>query len=234
MVIKMDNKYQYSSEGEIKKFFSTFMTCNMNEFKHNYLGGYGSVETSEYPLDEWAYYIYKYNADLSVIFDKISEEFYKVDDYDKRFRKVSPAEQSEIITRIVKACCKGDYKKENTILVNRLTAIHVEAAKWKDSTPASKEKMLDMINNDITVLRDVFTKSVLKEIDVEKAFNGVLANNTELLASAAENKYFSQWILRNVWKIYVNEYATVASQQKERETRKRIVDNIRKGLEELG
>ena len=90
-----------------------------------------------------------------------------------------------------------------------------------------------MINNDITVLRDVFTKAVLKEIDIEKAFNGVLANNTEIIASAAENKHFSDWILRNVWKIYVNEYDMVATQQKERDLRKRISDNIKKGLEEL-
>lgn len=225
----MDKEYKYSSEEEIKSFFANFMTKNKVEFD-TYLD---EVKFYNYKLDEWAYYIYKNNADLSLIFDEICEEFYKNDDYDNRFRKFHYDKQNKIITKIVKRCCEKEYQRKNGGLVNKLNEVHFKTSKWKDSTPASKEKMLHMINNDITVLRDVFTKAVLKEIDIEKSFNGALANNTEIIASAAENKHFSDWILRNVWKIYVNEYAMVATQQKERDLRKRISDNIKKGLEEL-
>ena len=125
MVMMVDKEYKYSSEEEIKEMFKEFMNKNKDEF---YIL-YGSVYFSGYSLDEWAYYIYKNKADLSLIFDEICEAFYKNDDYDNRFRKFHYDKQNKIITKIVKTCCEKEYQRKNGGLVNNSKFPHPEQPK---------------------------------------------------------------------------------------------------------
>ncbi len=140
--------------------------------------------------------------------------------------------QKAKITEIVAVAIRKEIYLDSPLL-EQMKYMHEDATKLRDAAPASKEGMLQHINTDIALLQRVFAQDVVKAIDLERAFNGVLNNNIEVLTQAVEDKQLDDWALGNIWKIYYSEYEYVEQAQKEIAIRQKIIDGIKAGLAEL-
>ena len=136
------------------------------------------------------------------------------------------------IAALVDTACREALAPPKPLL-EQVQDMQEEAARLRDAAPASKEGMLQHINADIALLQKIFAQDVVKAIDLERAFNGVLNNNIEVLTQAVEDKQLDDWALGNIWKIYYSEYEYVEQAQKEIVIRQKIIDGIKAGLTEL-
>ena len=102
----------------------------------------------------------------------------------------------------------------------------------------TKSDMIEILNADISILRDVTVNSVVKATGLEIAFIAVVTKNINLIReNLSENvdgrKKFNSWIKANVKKIKENEFAAIEQDNMNNQTRKMIVNSIRQALDKL-
>ncbi len=92
-----------------------------------------------------------------------------------------------------------------------------------------KKQMIDEINMDIDILRDITVHAVVAAIGLEKAFTSVIVNNVNLIrdnTEANENNKFDVWIDNNLPKIKEAEYAQMEGNAMQAQAKKNIIEAI--------
>ena len=92
-----------------------------------------------------------------------------------------------------------------------------------------KKQMIDEINMDIDILRDITVHAVVAAIGLEKAFTSVIVNNVNLIrdnTEATENNKFDVWIDNNLPKIKEAEYAQMEGNAMQAQAKKNIIEAI--------
>lgn len=118
----------------------------------------------------------------------------------------------------------------------RLSDLHQRGKELK--TMRSKEEMIETLDADIVILRDITVKAVIKAIGLERAFISVIAKNVNLIRTSLEKKpdgrkKFNEWIRNNIHKIKEREFAEIDARNQTGEARRRIVEAVRRVLEKF-
>lgn len=97
----------------------------------------------------------------------------------------------------------------------------------------NKEEIINVINTDIQNLHDVLDSSVIKAINIEKAFTSLLIVNKDRIISALDGKPYEEFIQKNQSLICSSEYQGLEIEQQRRMTKKAVLGNIKRLYEEL-
>lgn len=98
---------------------------------------------------------------------------------------------------------------------------------------STKENMLETLNTDINILRDITLRAVIAAIGLERAYNSVVGKNVELIRKAlkpeqeAEKKRIKIWLSKNIRLIKESEFAAREIELANNQTRKMIVETLR-------
>ena len=119
-------------------------------------------------------------------------------------------------------------------LVKKLLAMHLMS---KREEPKTEQEMLDILNEDIENLQDFTLKAVIYAMGLERAFIAVITKNTNRIRKDEENsegaQLFDDWIKDNIRKVKVNEFRGLDQRNLDNQTRKNIVESVRKVVDKL-
>lgn len=171
--------------------------------------------------------------------------------YNDSWEKQDSKTKLDMIVKTVKNTCKYEDKEYKNGLVNALDMLHKEARKKKealdlkieaeakngiDKNKLIEQNILNLINEDIDILRDITVKSVLKAIGLERAFSSTISNNIDLIRKELEKQEdskFDKWIKDNIAKIKENEFEKIEIDRKNYEIKKNVFEYIDKLRSEL-
>lgn len=206
------------------------------------------------PLGKWAKILGKaginfINADKRM--KKRIEDVLWGNDWDR----YSPDVKIALIDKAVDKECSNSGVKQNDSaegksLYNVLQEMHEQALSIKNQREqqidkefddnqqeqrniAKKQFMIDTLNVDIDILRELTVKSVVKAINLERAFCSVITNNINYIREQANSPIVQKWIKNNVSKIKEEEFIKINSDRVDAETKRSIVEAIKNVLPEL-
>ncbi len=97
-----------------------------------------------------------------------------------------------------------------------------------------KDDMIKLLDTDILLLRDITARAVINAIGLERAFNSVIIKNVDLirrhLKAPEGNKSFQAWIRANAAKVRPLSFGQIEAERVIRESRKSIVNVVKKVL----
>ncbi|WP_294160199.1 dynamin family protein [uncultured Selenomonas sp.] len=100
----------------------------------------------------------------------------------------------------------------------------------------TKEEMIDAVQKDIEILRDITYHAVVAAIGLEKAFNSTMVKNVTFireLKDLEQSDLVYAWIRKNARKLKPSAYASLERKQSQNMTRKHIVTSIEQLMEQL-
>jgi hypothetical protein len=106
----------------------------------------------------------------------------------------------------------------------------------EDRNEARKAQMIDEINEDISILRDITKYAVMDAINLEKAFVSVITNNINLICESFDEEHENKidaWIAAHIDLIKAEEFAQIQRDEMDSTTRRNIVEAVQKRLAEL-
>lgn len=125
----------------------------------------------------------------------------------------------------------SEHVKKTSTLLTFLDVIKKQA---ESKRMDSKEDMINLLDDDIKILRDITEKSVLNAIGLERAFNSVVIKNVSLICTQIEdsenNQICQNWIRDNVEKLVPTRFSDIITKSQLREKSRAIVASIKKLL----
>jgi hypothetical protein len=100
----------------------------------------------------------------------------------------------------------------------------------------TKEEMIEAVQKDIEILRDITYHAVVAAIGLEKAFNSTMVKNVTFirkLKDLEQSGLVYAWIRKNAGKLKPSAYADLDRKQAQIVTRKHIVTSIEQLMEQL-
>ena len=100
----------------------------------------------------------------------------------------------------------------------------------------TKEEMIDAVQKDIEILRDITYHAVVAAIGLEKAFNSTMVKNVTFirkLKDLEQSALVYAWIQKNAGKLKPAAYADIDRKLAQTVTRKQIVTGIEHLMERL-
>ena len=163
--------------------------------------------------------------------NKLEDLFYSTD---LKWANLSPDQRTQTIENLIKS-----YKvnsKENVAvetLASKFDELHELAKKKKRMR--TKEDLIETLDTDIMILRDITDKAVIKAIGLERAFISVVTKNVELIREKLQDnkdggKAFRAWIRNNASKLMPSQFESINETKAINENRKAIVNSIKKVL----
>ena len=131
------------------------------------------------------------------------------------------------------------YSADNSSFAGRLTREKLqkmhELSRQMEIT--SEEDMLKILNEDIEILREFTREAIIYAISLERAFISVMTKNINIIRNEEETKesrkIFNKWIQDNIRKIMENEFIGLDQRNLENQTKKNIVETVRKVVDKL-
>jgi len=127
---------------------------------------------------------------------------------------------------------KSDFSGDVTI--EKLRKMHELSRQMEIST---EEKMLKLLNEDIEILRNFTLEAIIYAIGLERAFVSVMTKNINIIRKDEETpegaELFDKWIMDNIRKIKEDEFRGLDQRNLENQTKKNIVETIRKVVDKL-
>lgn len=127
-------------------------------------------------------------------------------------------------------------KKDSGSLEDKLRVIHEKAKKFHSIY--KEEAMIDTLNADIKILRDVTKQIILTAIGMERTFNSVITKNVSLICDRLQahddNEAFSEWINTNAEKLMPLRFAEIQNSIAHRKKREDIVATIQRLFDDWG
>ena len=116
---------------------------------------------------------------------------------------------------------------------DQLEGLHSIASGLKART---EEELLQILDDDIRILRDLTVKAVIRATGLERAFISVIVKNINFIRNGITeqgegSRKFDEWITRNVRKVLDSEFAAIDRDNMNSQARKSIAASIRKVLE---
>ena len=194
------------------------------------------------PFGKWAKLIMKaginlvdVQADKSIknrdkLGNKLEDLFYGTN---LKWTSLSSEQRTQAIENLIKTykLTNKDNEAAET-LASKFDELHELAKKKKRMQ--TKEDMIETLDTDIRILRDVTDKAVIKAIGLERAFISVVTKNVELIREKLQNdeggKAFRAWIRVNASKLMPSQFESINETKAINENRKAIVNSIKKVL----
>ena len=126
---------------------------------------------------------------------------------------------------------RGHEKKQR-----QLDEITQQYAQDEERNAARKAQMIEEINEDIAILRDITVHAVMDAINLEKAFVSVITNNINLIRDHFKEEHENRidtWINMYVDKIKADAFAQIQRDEMDALTRRNIVEAAQKLLVEF-
>lgn len=128
----------------------------------------------------------------------------------------------------------GSVAISDNPLVKKLLAMHYMS---KREEPKTEQEMLDILNEDIENLQEFTLKAVIYAMGLERAFIAVITKNTNRIRKDEEHdegaQLFNNWISDNIRRVKVNEFRSLDQRNIDNQTRKNIVESVRKVVDKL-
>ena len=192
------------------------------------------------PLVSWSILLGRAGFNFTELPQKMTRAF-EANFYRGNWSQLSKEDRIRLLEKVVTAYCKSGAGNQSTSTVStnltqRIKELH-ELSK-KLNTLQTKEDMIELLNADIEILRDVTVNSVIKATGLEIAFIAVVTKNINLIRENLTYnpegvKKFNDWIQANVRKIKESEFAAIEQDNMNSQARKMIISSIRQALDKL-
>ncbi len=101
----------------------------------------------------------------------------------------------------------------------------------------SEEDLINYLNDDIEILKDITLHSVINAVALERAFISVILKNIELLRNAAHGRNsrdtFDKWMVKYNTKVKYREFSVLKTKSMEDQARMNIAQSIKELLENI-
>lgn len=205
------------------------------------------------PVGKWAKMLSKAGIKLAEAsgFDKKIEKQFMNLFYQADWRKKPPEERRDAMESCFAEICRHSPQQEKRTrkeLLQELSRMGQEKKQRQDDeitqqypndeerNAARKAQMIEEINEDIAILRDITVHAVVAAINLEQAFISVITNNINLIrdhCSAEHGNKFDAWITTHIAQIKEDEFAQIQRDEMDASARKNIVEAVQKMLTEL-
>lgn len=232
------------NEETIKNFIA-------DHWEHIRMGA--SIAMELLPAGKWAKALSKAGIKLAgeTDFDKKAKKAFENLFYQAGWQKKTPEEQREAVDACIGELCRqapqprqctrrellqqfsrrGHEKKQR-----QLDEITQQYAQDEERNAARKAQMIEEINEDIAILRDITVHAVMDAINLEKAFVSVITNNINLIRDHFKEEHENRidtWINMYVDKIKADAFAQIQRDEMDALTRRNIVEAAQKLLVEF-
>ena len=189
------------------------------------------LSVNELPLDEWALLFAqsgkKFDAMPKDLAHNLEEKYYRA-----AWSSLSKPERIKVLDSTIRGYLDGGTNEKAIALDELLNSLHAEAATLKARTV---DDMLRILDEDITILRDLTAKSVIRAIGLERAFISIIVKNINFIRRGITepgegSEKFDEWINLNVRKVLDSEFAAIDRYNMDSQTRKSIVSAIQQVL----
>ncbi|MBQ7544165.1 MAG: dynamin family protein [Synergistaceae bacterium] len=183
------------------------------------------LSVNELPIDEWAVLFAEKGEKLETMPDDLAKQLKTLD--------LSSLNKTEKVSRIDGAIRSflGGTPENAQPLDRLLDSLHAKASAMK---ARNTDDMLKILDEDIMILRDLTTKSVIRAIGLELAFTSIIVKNINFIrrgiTDAEGSKNFDEWINLNVRKVLDSEFAAIDRYNMDSQTRKSIISAIQQVL----
>ena len=189
------------------------------------------LSVNELPLDEWALLFAqsgkKFDALPKDLAHNLEEKYYKA-----AWSSLSKPECIKVLDSTIRGYLDGGTNEKAIALDELLNSLHAKAASLKARTV---DDMMRILDEDITILRDLTAKSVIRAIGLERAFISIIVKNINFIRRGITepgegSEKFDEWINLNVRKVLDSEFAAIDRYNMDSQTRKSIVSAIQQVL----
>lgn len=193
-----------------------------------------SVAVNLLPLGRWAKLLLRAGvkandlpADLK---SKLQGVFYRGD-----WQNLSKDERIQRFENTIDSYSKTKSDFSGRLTPEKLAKMH-EHSRHMEIT--NEDEMLNVLNEDIEILRKFTLEAIIYAIGLEQAFISVMTKNINIIRRDKDTpegmKIFDAWIMQNIRKIRENEFRGLDQRNLENQTRKNIVETIRSYVNRLG
>lgn len=200
------------------------------------------------PFGGWAKTVAKAGIKVTEKLPQVMEKMLRQQILKADWEKMSAEQKINALSGTVEKFARENAVVSNQDFEGRLREIQATA---KSISKQTREEMIALINEDISLLKDIMLKAVIKAIGLERAFNSIISKNINIIRTNAARKArpvalvkageqprykpgpFDVWIDKNVKKIKENEFARIDEDLANDGTRKMIVSSIEKVLDKM-
>ena len=206
-----------------------------------------ALKVEELPIDIWAKILANAKINFTIIPQKLGRAF-EANFYRGNWSIMGKDERIRLMDKVINAYCKSSkqgVEQINTSTINvgskgnlnqQIETLHEISKRARPLK--TKDDMIEILNTDIKILRDITVNSVIKATGLETAFIAVVTKNINLIReNLSQNpegrQKFNEWIKENVRKIKESEFAAIEQDNMNSQARKMIVNSIRQALDKL-
>lgn len=208
----------------LKKFFSDNKDAITNGL---------TIAADFLPLGKWAKLILrggiKLNEMPANLKSKLQSIFYNAD-----WANLSKDDRVKKLEKIFSSYVAENSKISGKLTVEKLEYLHKLS---KVTEIKNENEMLDVLNEDIEILRKFTLDAVIYAMGLEQAFISVITKNINIVRREDETdegaEIFDKWIIENIRKLKVQEFAELERRNTDNQARKNIVETVRKVVDKL-
>ena len=218
-----------SASAEIKSSLENFFKANRDAICAGL-----SFAVEVLPLGKWAKMLLragiKANEIPSELKNKIQGTFYKGD-----WQSLTKDERINRLSDTIDTYAKSKSDFSGKVTVEKLRKMHELSRHMEIS---NEDEMLKVLNEDIEILRQFTLEAIIYAIGLEQAFVSVMTKNINIIRMDEETpegaELFDKWITDNIRKVKEDEFRGLDQRNLENQTKKNIVETIRKVADKLG
>lgn len=207
------------NEEDLRAFF--------DEYNANLAAGF---DIPKLPFRIWAVFLTKLGVkvsecDLLERMKKALINFVGVD----AWSRMSPKDKNRQIHDAVIDYCT---KLNNVPLVD-----YVQTLNEKLREIENKAEMIEVLNDDIEILRDFTLNAAIQAIGLERAFNSIISKNIDIIRESIDDdngqQIINKWLKENMRKIRESEYSVINDNLEKFKIKKAIAESILQVLSKL-
>ena len=185
------------------------------------------------PFGKWAKMLLRAGVKANEIPDalksKLQGTFYRGD-----WHSLNREERINRLTDIIDTYAKSKSDFSGKVTVEKLRKMHEVSRQMAIS---NEDDMLKLLNEDIEILRQFTLEAIIYAIGLERAFVSVMTKNINIIRKDEETsegaELFDKWIMDNIRKVREDEFRGLDQKNLENQTKKNIVETIRKVVNKL-
>ena len=197
-----------------------FLTNFFEKYQNQICIGLSNFSINSFPIEKWANNLSRAGINFQTEVDKPKAGDFVYDlrkyFYDNQWSNLNAKNRTQIVENFMSAYIQKnqqaapakDTELENQPIVEQLYKLNERAKNLRDMK--NKTDLIEILNADIEILRDITKNSVIKAIALERAFISVATKNVELIrenlqaGEGADN--FQDWIRANVTKLMPSQF----------------------------
>lgn len=203
------------------------------------------IDINSLPFNKWAKLLNKAGIDLKAIQSdrtvsesnrlesKLEDLFYSYDTKNN-WTRLSADQKLQAIEKVINTYAYGNSQsgagnEDADTLPKKLEDMQRRAK--NSNVMGGKDDMIETLDTDIVILRDITRRAVINAIGLERAFVSVVTKNVELIREHLDEgdgaKAYRAWIRENAAKLMPSRFEDIIEQGAIRENRKAIVSAVK-------